>query len=71
MNMLPRKKAKATDELVFEVIHGVNGACLSVSTDGGETGFRLAGPKPWGGGKVIQVFKVSKKELLNELKFSK
>lgn len=58
--------AKA-DELLFEVIQGPEGQCLGVSTDGGESGYRLAGPKPWGGGKTIKSFKVSKAELLKQL----
>ena len=46
----------------IEVISGVEGPCLSISNKNG--GERIAGPKPWGGGKVIHSFTVSVEELV-------
>lgn len=51
--------------LTFEVISGVDGPCLSVVT-GPRSGFRLDGPKPWGGGSVKHTFTVSVDELMRE-----
>lgn len=39
----------------FEVIRGVEGCCLALD------GTRIAGPKPWGGGKVIHTWETDKK----------
>ena len=36
----------------FEVIRGVEGDCLVLD------GMRIAGPKPWGGGRVIKEWNV-------------
>ena len=41
-----------------EVISGVEGPCLSVNS------LRVAGPKPWGGGRVIHAFDVPKKDII-------
>jgi hypothetical protein len=50
---------------LIEVISGVEGPCLSVGTSSGGT--RVAGPKPWGGGRVTNSFKVSIDTLIKEL----
>lgn len=52
-------------DVVFEVIDGRAGACLAVF-DGG-VGHRLAGPKPWGGGRTAHRFTVSRDELLAQI----
>lgn len=38
----------------FEVIRGVEGCCLALDDT------RIAGPKPWGGGKVIHAWETDK-----------
>ena len=45
----------------IEVVSGVEGPSLSIGDDDG--GERVAGPKPWGGGKVIYQFQVSTNKL--------
>lgn len=52
-------------KVTFEVVCGVEGTSLYVGDDSG--GYRLAGPKPYGGGKVIHSFKVDIEELRKEL----
>lgn len=42
--------------MLVEVISGAEGACLSFGD--GTLGERVAGPKPWGGGRTIHRFKV-------------
>lgn len=39
---------------MFEVVHGVEGDCLTLGDEGGGT--RISGPKPWGGGQVVKTF---------------
>ena len=53
--------------LIFEVVNGVEGPSLNIGD--GTTGFRLSGPKAWGGGTVIHSFKVDINELLEQVKF--
>lgn len=45
-----------SEPIVFEVISGVEGACLAAGQ--GEADTRIAGRKPWGGGTVIHTFRV-------------
>lgn len=52
-------------KVTFEVVRGVEGPSLYVGNDDG--GYRLAGPKPWGGGQVIHSFKADIDELRKEL----
>lgn len=52
-------------KVTFEVVRGVQGPSLYVGDDSG--GYRLAGPKPYGGGEVIHSFKVDIEELREEL----
>jgi hypothetical protein len=51
-------------ECLIEVVSGVEGPSLYISDSDG--GHRLAGPKPWGGGKTIHRFKVDIDELMRE-----
>lgn len=50
---------------LIQVIEGVEGLCLSIGDRRGGT--RIAGPKPWGGGRTIHSFKVSIDTLIDEL----
>jgi hypothetical protein len=43
--------------IIVEVISGVEGHCLVVD------GTRIAGPKPWGGGRVVHTWKVPVEKL--------
>jgi len=49
----------------IEVIAGCEGPSLSIGD--GETGYRLSGPKPWGGGRTTHQFQVRIDELQREL----
>ena len=40
---------------LFEVIAGVEGPCLALD------GTRIAGPKPWGGGRVVEEFETEER----------
>lgn len=59
-------QTKATMKVKFEVINGPEGKCLAVANNDG-TGYRLAGPKPWGGGTVAYTFEVDVDELLEQV----
>jgi hypothetical protein len=50
----------------FEVIGGPEGACLAVFPDDGG-GERIAGPKPWGGGKTLHSWSVPVRDVLKAL----
>ena len=52
-------------KILIEVVAGREGHSLSIGDDSG--GYRLAGPKPWGGGRVIHRFEVDPDELRREL----
>ncbi|MCW3675431.1 MULTISPECIES: hypothetical protein [Burkholderia] len=52
-------------KVFIEVIAGRTGHCLSIGDDSG--GYRLAGPKPYGGGNVVHRFEVDPDELRREL----
>jgi hypothetical protein len=51
-------------EVTFEVIRGPEGVCLAVGDESELMLTRIAGPKPWGGGKTIHKFNVNLAELL-------
>lgn len=53
-----------TGTAIVEVVSGVEGPSLYIGD--GSTGYRLAGPKPWGGGKTIHKFRVKLDELVSE-----
>lgn len=50
--------------LTFTIIQGVEGPSLYLN------GFRVAGPKPWGGGKVLYEWTVEGEDLLAALNHS-
>lgn len=52
----------------LEVVDGVEGPCLGVTGPDRRGGFRIAGPKPWGGGRVVHEFTVRGECNLQELK---
>jgi hypothetical protein len=43
------------------LIHGVEGDCLAID------GFRVWGPKPWGGGTIVKEWEVSKADIYQAL----
>lgn len=45
------------DKYTLDIIQGVEGLCIGIND------FRIAGPKPWGGGKVLHSWKFSLKDL--------
>lgn len=47
--------------VTVEVISGVEGPCLALDDT------RIAGPKPWGGGRVVHSFKVDIFHMLRAL----
>ncbi len=48
--------------VLVEVVEGVEGPSLSIGDN--DTGERVAGPKPWGGGRTIHCFQVSANDLI-------
>ncbi|MDN4147593.1 Lar family restriction alleviation protein [Pseudomonas tohonis] len=49
---------------LVEVVNGAEGPSLYIGNEDG--GYRLAGPKPWGGGRTIHKFTVKLDELVRE-----
>ena len=45
----------------INIVQGVEGKSLYINDH------RVAGSKPWGGGKIIQTWKVQKKDLLEDI----
>lgn len=48
--------------VLVEVAHGPAGPSLFIGNN--DTGERVAGPKPWGGGQTIHTFQVSASDLV-------
>lgn len=63
----PKRRAKAEKFVSLEIIRGVAGDAICLCNEVG-SGYRLAGPKPWGGGTVIKKWKVPLSELIREAK---
>ncbi|MEI2416158.1 hypothetical protein V8Z80_08230 [Orrella sp. JC864] len=61
---MPKPPKLKPDHVFIEVVRGPEGLALYVANDDG--GHRLAGPKPWGGGRTIHQFQVKLSELLKE-----
>lgn len=51
--------------VMVEVVNGVEGPSLYVGDK--SSGYRIAGPKPWGGGRTIHRFTVNVDELRKQL----
>lgn len=49
------------EKIRIEVISGVEGDCVAIND------YRVAGPKPWGGGQVKKVWECDKKDILRAL----
>lgn len=49
------------ERLLVEVVSGVEGPCLVIEN------FRVAGPKPWGGGRVYGQWRIDRADLLTRL----
>jgi len=54
-------KGELDDIVLVEIIQGVEGLCVAID------GLRVAGPKPWGGGKIIWSGKSTKREIARSL----
>jgi len=52
----------------FEIIDGPEGPCLAICKAKNEGGYRISGPKPWGGGTILYSFKVNIKDLEEQIK---
>lgn len=61
------KKKDKPMMVMFEVVSGVAGPSLYIMDEGGKSGYRLSGPKPWGGGSVLHKFSVDLDELVASL----
>ena len=58
-------------KLMIETIKGVEGNSLSIGNmddKGMGSGRRIAGPKPWGGGSIIDGFEIYPDEIIHILK---
>lgn len=51
------KKKKKQKEYEVEICRGVEGICIYLN------GYRIVGPKPWGGGEIIQSWAVLSEDL--------
>lgn len=51
--------------VLVEVVSGPEGPCLVVGNE--DSGNRVAGPKPWGGGRTIHSFTVDAKSIREAL----
>jgi hypothetical protein len=51
----------SADDVTIEVVSGVEGLCLSINNT------RVAGPKPWGGGRVIMSWKTKASRITESL----
>lgn len=49
------------EKFTLEIIGGVEGDCIALNN------YRLAGPKPWGGGAVKKSWKVSREDILRAM----
>lgn len=49
----------------IEVVSGVEGPSLYVGNK--NSGYRISGPKPWGGGRTLHQFRVNADELRKQL----
>lgn len=54
--MSARKKQPKRTHL-FELCNGVEGRCLYIN------GYRVAGPKPWGGGQIVATWDVTEEDM--------
>jgi len=63
---MSKKKEVKDNRVVIDVVNGVEGPSLYIGDE--NSGHRLAGPKPWGGGATVFSFKVDPEELMRELK---
>ena len=59
-----KEENKKGTKVIIEVISGCEGNCLAINN------FRVAGPKPWGGGTVIQTFKAEMSDILKAIGFN-
>lgn len=59
MNTKDKKLRKGY--VYVEVVAGVEGPSLYIGDD--DTGERIAGPKPWGGGRTLHRFEVKVEDL--------
>lgn len=57
---------KKYQPVIIDIVNGVEGPSLYIGDE--DSGHRLAGPKPWGGGSTVFSFKVDPEELMKELK---
>lgn len=57
----PTEARNAPAGVVVEIIQGVEGSCMVIN------GERIAGTKPWGGGKVIMRWKVTREQIMKGL----
>jgi len=53
--------SEQTKNIEIIVVPGVEGPSLYINS------YRIAGPKPWGGGKIINKWKISKEDFINSL----
>lgn len=54
----------ANPQVYVDIVHGVEGDAVYIN------GIRVAGPKPWGGGKTMHRFLVDVKNIKDALKGS-
>lgn len=48
----------------IEIIKGVEGNCIGIAHEKDEGGRRVAGSKPWGGGRVLEKYTTTVEDIL-------
>jgi hypothetical protein len=54
-----------------EYIDGVEGPCLALAPSSKDGGMRFAGPKPWGGGRIVRTWAVDPLGIFEALGFKR
>lgn len=61
------RKCAASDDFVIQVIGGAEGDSVCIDMHHGIGGRRVAGPKPWGSGRIKQSWRTTRGDLLDAL----
>lgn len=62
---------KGVRSWVIQYIDGVEGPSLCLTQTDKDGGTRFAGPKPWGGGRIVRSWKVNPEDIFSALGFGR
>jgi hypothetical protein len=60
--MTPTLEARLAEKLELQLVEGVEGPSIYLN------GYRIAGPKPWGGGRVVRTWKTTPRDVLEAVR---